>query len=93
MGTEMLAKKILVCTHRRLSPLNPSCAGRGSIQLLEQLKAMCDLELLDITIETIDCFGRCDHGPNVRIAPGGEFFQQVTEDDIPMIIKAFKEYG
>ena len=33
-------------------------------------------------VEPIYCFGRCGKGPNVRLAPGREFFSEVKDQDL-----------
>ncbi|MBF0470503.1 MAG: (2Fe-2S) ferredoxin domain-containing protein [Gammaproteobacteria bacterium] len=80
---------LLVCIHQRSS--NASCGGRGSEQLLPQLNLALDKAKLKVRIEPIHCFGRCQQGPIVRIAPGGAFFSEVTPESIPQIITELRQ--
>ena len=63
-----------------------SCAGRGSERLLVQLETLIKNRDLRVAVEPIYCFGRCAQGPNVRLAPGGEFFERVDVCDLPAIV-------
>lgn len=82
---------LLVCINQRLNPSSVSC-GEGGEQLIPQLQAALDSAgLPDIAIETIDCFGLCELGPNVRLAPGGQFFHAVDEASISDIVAAVKD--
>ena len=40
---------------------------------------------LDIPVVRRECLGRCEEGPTMRIAPGGEFFTEIDEGDLPTI--------
>ncbi|GAB6039330.1 (2Fe-2S) ferredoxin domain-containing protein [Endothiovibrio diazotrophicus] len=76
---------LLVCIHRRFTD-EASCGGRGSEGLLERLEAEVARRGLAVKVEPIRCFSRCLTGPVVRIAPGGAFFEGVTEEQIPVIV-------
>jgi NADH:ubiquinone oxidoreductase subunit E len=79
-----MIKKLLICTHQRYSPKTPSCAGRGSLQLLEKLKNICEEK--NIELKEIACFGQCEKGANLRFSPGGDFFHHVTKNNLNTII-------
>ncbi len=79
--------KLLVCTNVRCNPKHKSCAGQGSKALIEKLKDMSLHSNSNIKIEEIKCFGQCDRGPVMRIAPAQEFFFNVAESELRGIIK------
>lgn len=66
--------KLLVCTNVRYNPKYKSCAAQGSEDLLNQLKQLSSQSDDPIDIEEIKCFGQCDKGPVMRIAPAHNFF-------------------
>lgn len=80
--------RLLVCVNRRLDADTPSCAGRGSEELVTPLERLLAQHGLELPVETILCFGSCQLGPNVRLAPGGAFFHGVTEADLPGLVEA-----
>jgi len=82
--------KLLVCTNVRYNPKHKSCAGLGSEALIDQLKTIAHQTQSNIDIEEIKCFGQCDRGPVMRIAPAQEFFYNVAESDLSNIIKKLK---
>lgn len=71
----------LVCTNRRLSEQNPSCAARGSELLLAKLRE------LGANVEASCCFGHCAKGAVLRASPSGKFYYGVTESDISEIFE------
>lgn len=78
---------IVVCSNLRLGLSQKSCAGSGSLQLLELLQHKIDAQQLPLSLRTRECLGYCEHGPAMRIAPGGAFFQEVTEADLDGILQ------
>jgi NADH:ubiquinone oxidoreductase subunit E len=85
-----MPKKILVCTNFRANPNNPSCAARGSKEVLTALTQQLQSKKMSIEIEEIQCMGYCDVGPNVRLIPNGEIFHEVSAKKLATIIKAAK---
>lgn len=83
-----MTKKILVCTNYRANPNNPSCAARGSKQILTDLKQQLQQNKVIIEVEEIQCMGFCNVGPNLRLMPNGEYFHEVYVEKLPNIIKA-----
>ena len=79
--------KLLVCTNIRYNPKHKSCAGLGSEDLLKHLNDLSSQSGNPIEIEEIKCFGQCDRGPVMRIAPAKEFFYGVGIDNLPSILK------
>ena len=78
--------RILVCVNRRLGSVRPSCAEGGGEALLGLIDAALRARGLAIQVERFICFGACDEGPNVRIAPGGRFFHRVGAGDVDAIV-------
>lgn len=70
-------KKIFICTNYRANDKNPSCGAKGSLVLLEALKA----KQLSTPIEEAPCMGRCQHGPNINIIPNGPWLDNLKTDD------------
>lgn len=83
METETV--RILVCANRRLGDARPSCDGGA---LADQLADLIAARGAAIRVERFLCFGVCDLGPNLRIAPGGPFFHRVTPVDLPAVLEA-----
>jgi NADH:ubiquinone oxidoreductase subunit E len=87
-----LPKKILVCTNYRANPNNPSCAARGSKEILAALTHQLQHEKVSIELEEIQCMGYCNLGPNVRLIPNGEIFHEVSTKKFGEIIKVTKKF-
>ena len=76
--------KIYVCTNFRTG-MHSSCAARGSKKLLKQLQDLAERHPEEVIVEQIVCMGKCEKGPNIRIA-GGEILNGVSSTDLPGII-------
>ena len=83
---------IVVCTQIRLDSGKKLCGGSQSHVLIEVLRKLLSEEELDIPVREQVCFGRCEEGIVMRIAPGKEFFSNVTKDTLPNIINQAKKY-
>ena len=83
-----MRKQLLVCTNYRANPNKPSCAARGSKQVIEELQK----SNIAIEIEESPCMGFCNIGPNLRLVPNGEFFHEVSAKKLPEIIQAAKKF-
>jgi (2Fe-2S) ferredoxin len=81
-------KKLLVCTNFRANPSQPSCAARGSQQIMADLVLQFAQQNLKIKVEESPCLGYCNVGSNLRLAPNGAFFHAVNADKYGEIIKA-----
>jgi NADH:ubiquinone oxidoreductase subunit E len=77
---------IVICINRRHGINNPSCAGRGSEAIAEELEKQLAELGLDIEVRGVKCLGQCELGPNLRIAPGERFFHHLTPDQLPAVI-------
>jgi NADH:ubiquinone oxidoreductase subunit E len=85
-------KKLLVCTNFRANPNQPSCAGRGSKQIMLDLALQLQQQNVKIKVEESMCMGYCKIGPNLRLAPNGEFFHAVSEEKLTAIIQACQAF-
>ena len=92
MDSPVVAKKALVCVHQRLTQAKASCGGRGGESIAEQLEAALAREQLDFPVERFICFGLCEEGPNIRLAPGGRFFSRVTPEALADIVLAIRQF-
>ncbi|MEG3637730.1 (2Fe-2S) ferredoxin domain-containing protein [Magnetococcus sp. PR-3] len=81
---------ILVCTNDRPGN-NTSCGARGSYELYLALVKAAKESNTPFSVGELQCFGECSKGPNIRVAPGGEFFHHATEETIPDILKSAQD--
>jgi NADH:ubiquinone oxidoreductase subunit E len=87
-----MTKKILVCTNYRANPNSPSCAARGSKELVTALMHQLQNKNIPIEMEEIQCMGYCNVGPNVRLIPSGRIFHAVSTASFKEIIQATKAF-
>jgi len=81
--------RLTVCINRRPeNGISVSCAARGSEALLEALKREVASRGLALEIDTIRCLGLCEKGPNVRLAPGNNWFTGCQAEDAPALLDA-----
>ena len=85
-----MTKKLLVCTNFRANPNQPSCAARGSKEIVVALARQLQQKNVSIEIEEIQCMGYCKIGPNLRLIPNGAYFHEVSARKFAEIIKATK---
>lgn len=88
-----MIKRILVCTNFRANLNNPSCAARDSQLVLDALKEQLVNKHIVIEVEESPCMGYCNAGPNLRLAPNGEFFHGVTVANLAKLIQAAKKFS
>lgn len=82
-----MEKQLLICTHRRLTDQADSCAGRGAETIAKALEELIARQGLPVKLCRIDCLGQCHEGPNIRFAPGGSIYTQVTPEQLPTILE------
>jgi len=82
-----MEKQLIICTHQRLTDQTDSCGGRDAETLANALESLIAKQELPIKLCRIDCLGRCHEGPNIRLAPGGSFYTQVTPEQLPAILE------
>jgi (2Fe-2S) ferredoxin len=85
---EVSGKPLLtVCVNDRgPDAIIASCGHRGGAVLENALGAEIARRGLDIELQTIKCLGLCEKGPNVRLAPGINWFHEVSSDDVTELV-------
>ncbi|MEO5334041.1 MAG: NAD(P)H-dependent oxidoreductase subunit E [Magnetococcus sp. YQC-5] len=78
---------VRVCVQEHFAN-RPSCAQRGGEQLADALEGEFAARSLDVDVERVYCFGRCQEGPNMRIFPRGAFFTGMTQKRLEEIVDA-----
>jgi len=92
MMNEENTTRLVVCVNQRFGPGQKSCGGSGSRDLIVALRQQLDRLKQDFEVQEQVCLGRCQQGIACRIAPGGPFFTEVTQKDIPTIIHALQHF-
>ena len=77
--------KVLICVNRRFKTDEASCAARGGIAIAEAIEAGVRERRIDIEVERFICFGQCNLGPTVKLAPG-DFILGTTPDMVDGIL-------
>tara|TARA_R110002110_G_scaffold184524_6_gene391277 strand:- start:3282 stop:3620 length:339 start_codon:yes stop_codon:yes gene_type:complete len=77
--------RFFVCVNRRFADQKPSCAQRGSLELIARLQQLVDQRNIDVRLEPKVCLNLCQEGPAMRIIPGGDIFRMVTPENLPAI--------
>jgi NADH:ubiquinone oxidoreductase subunit E len=85
-------KKIIVCVNARSNPDQPSCAMRGSREILSLMSDEIRQHGWPIEVEEFYCLGLCAHGPNAKLAPDGPMLQQLTADDLPALLSEIETF-
>lgn len=85
-------KKIIVCVNARSNPNQPSCAMRGSKELLALLAAEIERRQLPIQIEKFLCLGLCEHGPNAKLAPDGPTLKHLSADKLAELLNEIEAF-
>ena len=85
--------RLTVCINRRReNGISISCSARGSEALLEALRREAAVRGLALEIDTIRCLGLCEKGPNVRLAPGKNWFAGCQAEDAPAVLDAAPDH-
>lgn len=82
--------KLLVCVNRRYGAGEASCAARGGEAVADAIEHGIAERGIAITVERMCCLGKCQHGPNMRIAPGGAFFTRVEPGRVGEVLDALE---
>ena len=85
------SRSLIVCVNHRSNPDNPSCAARGSVAIADALESGLRERGMALEVTRIHCFGQCERGPNLRLAPGGRFFRGVRLEEVPAILDALSD--
>jgi len=79
--------RLTVCVNDRgANAITVSCGPRGGANLERNIAKEIFKRGLNIEVQTIKCLGLCDKGPNVRLAPGNNWFHQVQPADTSELI-------
>ena len=88
-----LEAHLFVCTNTRET--GESCSGRGSLELREQIKKICQEDLRGwhgrVRINTSGCLGRCKEGITAVMYPEGKWLTHMTKDSLPEVEKLLSE--
>jgi len=79
-------KLVLVCTNCREDG-RECCMAKGSVELHAKLKEAMKLVAPDVRVVKTGCLNACSVGATVVVMPENAWFGQVTEADIPEILK------
>jgi len=77
---------IVICVNERFGPKAVSCGGSDSAAIADAVDAGLKERQLAFEVDRIHCLGLCAKGPNLRFFPGGDWFNEVTVDDVPEIL-------
>lgn len=81
---------IRLCTNKRLNKDKmPSCGGRGSRELADQIEDALLQQSIPAKLIRSPCMNNCKIGPNLKIQ-GADLYNEVTEDTLPAILDAIK---
>lgn len=84
---------ILVCTNLRQpdDPLGCSCAATGSISVYNSFRTavMKKGRQGDIWVTRTGCMVHCRTGPTVVVYPAGDWYSQVTEEQVEQILNRY----
>ena len=79
--------RLTVCVNDRgANAITVSCGTRGGSNLEKKIAKEVLKRGLNIEVQTIKCLGLCDKGPNVRLAPGNNWFHDVQTTDTSELI-------
>ncbi|MBI1853794.1 MAG: (2Fe-2S) ferredoxin domain-containing protein [Planctomycetes bacterium] len=80
--------QLFVCTNLR--PEGRACCSlRGSDRLRDALKDWVKKHGLQqrVRVSKAGCLDLCEQGPNIMVFPGGTWYSDVTDADLPSIIE------
>lgn len=80
---------VIVCVQERLGE-RPSCARGGGEELANSLDKIFVGQGLDVLVKRTFCFGRCKDGPNIKVAPGGDFYTAMTQERLNEVVSAVR---
>jgi (2Fe-2S) ferredoxin len=87
---------VYVCTNLRAeNHPRPSCARRGSKELLEVLKEELHKQGLsdEVEVETATCLGACESGCTMLVHDDTTWYGGVTPSDIPELVEQHFKNG
>jgi (2Fe-2S) ferredoxin len=86
---------LFICTNDRgPGGKRPSCAHRGSPELRDAVKAACKERGLgkgDVRVNAAGCLDQCERGITAVLYPQGEWFLDLTTDDVGKLTDAVEQ--
>ncbi|MEO5347462.1 MAG: (2Fe-2S) ferredoxin domain-containing protein [Magnetococcus sp. YQC-9] len=82
---------IIVCVKQRFGS-DVSCASGGGVELADRLEQELAQRGWSVPVKRLLCLGRCNEGPNIRIAPGGPFFTRMRDDRLHEVLTALEPF-
>ena len=80
--------RLTVCINDRgPGAITVSCGPRGGRELLAAIEAEVAAQGFACEVQTIKCLGLCEKGPNVRLAPGSNWFHDVAATDAAELVR------
>jgi len=85
---------LFVCTQQKPEGV-PSCASKGSAEVLAALEREIQARGLDndVQLTTCGCMGLCDEGPVMVVYPEGAWYRRVQPSDAPEIVSQHLREG
>jgi hypothetical protein len=83
---------LFVCTNRRLGSAG-SCAGSGSVALMDLLRVELAARGLGWHVASTVCLGQCPNGPNIKAAPGGPLLHHCPSEGVAGLVDALLAAG
>jgi NADH:ubiquinone oxidoreductase subunit E len=81
---------LTLCINVRDAPF-ASCGARGSLALRDALEKEIAARRLAVDFQTIRCLGKCEQGPNARLAPANRWFHHLRTEDVPILISELEK--
>ncbi|MBT3788309.1 MAG: (2Fe-2S) ferredoxin domain-containing protein [Alphaproteobacteria bacterium] len=81
---------IVICVNERFGASSVSCGGSDSVAIADALEAELQSRNIVVEVDRIHCLGLCAKGPNVRFFPGGDWFNEVTVENVTEILDRFE---
>lgn len=78
-----------ICGHQRPEgAARPSCASRGSMDLMKRLKqAVREAGISDVRVQKSGCLDHCEYGPTCVVYPEGTWYGLSDETVIPDVLQ------
>ena len=88
-------RHFFVCVARRPPFAKPSCAPRGSQDLLQALAdGVLEAGLAaEVAVTGTACLGPCESGPTIVVYPEGVWYRGVKVEDVPEIVSSHARGG
>ena len=89
-----LEAHLFICTNDKHGK-SESCAARGSLELREAVKKLCQDESRGwhgrVRVNASGCLGRCKDGIAAVMYPQTQWFEHLKKDDVQVLESALKK--